>query len=423
LEQTLLFNWARNQVFNPEFSLKPKSISELQEIVRYFPKIRAFGTLGTFNEFTGSNGVMISLDSVEFDASLSKIDNPLNFSAGITFVNMVTVLSEFSLAIDNTPSLLDLNVVGSILTGTHGSGIHSKILASNIQDMNFVSGTGEYLLCDKRSSDFPIESLGVSLGLLGIVTNFSLITQPEYMMFQQLFSGSTKELLFEKFDDISLLNSSSSIYTKFDMNSSSQILVKSRVSETGRALKNFLAAFKDREIHDSRNLGKSIAEDTSSTTLRNGIILPWYQILPHTKPGLISSGDELQSEFFFDVSKSSEVLDFFVSQYHLLKPILRSAEIRFTSRDDFWISPSFGRNSMVVHLTWRNSDSQVRELLSLIEKTLVQLGGRPHWGKIFTPNLYDFRNVYPKFDEFLQLRRILDPFNKFINVSLGQIFK
>jgi xylitol oxidase len=410
-------------MFNPEFLLKPKSIKELQDTVKHFPSIRAFGTLGTFNDFTGSQGVMISLDSEELKIELTDTDSPLNFPADITFVNMIEILSKFALAIDNTPSLLDLNVIGSLLTGTHGSGINSKILASNIKSMNFISGTGETLFCDKNSSDFPIEALGVSLGLLGVVTNFSLITQPEYMMSQQLFSVSTQELLFDKFEIISSLNTSTSIYTKFDIDSSSQILIKMREDESGEVLKSLLTDFKDTEIHDSRYLGRSISEVKSNTTPRNGIVLPWYQILPHTKPGLLTNGDELQSEFFFDVLNSTEVFDFFVSKFDLMKPLLRSAEIRFTSKDDFWISPSFGRNSMLVHLTWRNKELEVRKILSLIEEYLVELGARPHWGKIFTPSLYDFPSIYPKFEDFLQLRKKLDPLKKFTNASFDKIFK
>lgn len=410
-------------MFKPEFILRPKSINELLEIVKNFPKIRAFGTLGTFNDFTGSQGVMVSLDSEELKTELTDLDHPLNFSAGITFVNMIEILSKLALAIDNTPSLLDLNVVGSILTGTHGSGVNSKILASNIKSVNIVSGTGESLFCDKNSSDFPIEAIGVSLGLLGIVTNFSLITQPEYMMSQQLFSVSTQELLFDKFETISSLKTSTSIYTKFDLHSSSQILIKIRESESVEFLESLLADFIDKEIYDSRYLGSSISSLKSNTTPRSGIVLPWYQILPHTKPGLITNGDELQSEFFFDVSNSTEVFDFFVSKFDLMQPLLRSAEIRFTSKDDFWISPSFGRNSMLIHLTWRNKESEVRKILSLIEESLVGFGARPHWGKIFTPSLYDFHSIYPKFEDFLELRRELDPLNKFTNASIDKIFK
>jgi xylitol oxidase len=418
----VLTNWAGNESFKPQYILKPNSVNELIDIVKYFSKVRAFGTLGTFNNLTGSTGAMVCLSSDDFRTSISNPQNPLVFSAGINFIELVKILSNFGLALANTPSLLDLNVIGSLLTGSHGSGINSKILAANIKNLNFVSGQGEYLNVDESGSDIPIGAFGVSLGLLGVVTNFELFTEPDYLMFQNLYEASTQELLFDRFSEIASLEASISVYTKFNRTSSSQILIKQRVSAPPADSSTFTAKLAAAEIRDMRSLGSSNPHSDSISTLRGGVHLPWFEILPHTRPGLISTGDELQSEFFFDLGNAGEVFEYLMTKYDLLKPLLRSAEIRFTAEDAFWISPSFGRDSMVIHLTWRNDYLKVMSILSLIEKDLIKLGGRPHWGKIFTADFYNFYEIYPKFEEFVQLRKILDPSDKFMSDSLFAIF-
>jgi len=47
----------------------------------------------------------------------------VTFGAGITYSQLIAALAENKLALPNVPSLPHLNVVGSVVTGTHGSGI------------------------------------------------------------------------------------------------------------------------------------------------------------------------------------------------------------------------------------------------------------------------------------------------------------
>lgn len=47
----------------------------------------------------------------------------VRFGAGVTYTTLIKALVERKLALPNLPSLPHLNVVGSVVTGTHGSGI------------------------------------------------------------------------------------------------------------------------------------------------------------------------------------------------------------------------------------------------------------------------------------------------------------
>ena len=63
-----------------------------------------------------------------------------------------------------------------------------------------------------------------------------------------------------------------------------------------------------------------------------------------------------------------------------------------------------------------------KELFAGVEDIFRRYEGRPHWGKLHTLGAADFETLYPKWNEFQDVRRRLDPTGKFLNVHLKQIF-
>ena len=56
-----------------------------------------------------------------------------------------------------------------------------------------------------------------------------------------------------------------------------------------------------------------------------------------------------------------------------------------------------------------------------IEAVLAAADGRPHWGKMHTRDAGDLARVYPRWDEFQQLRGRLDPDQVFTNPYLDRV--
>ena len=48
--------------------------------------------------------------------------------------------------------------------------------------------------------------------------------------------------------------------------------------------------------------------------------------------------------------------------------------------------------------------------------------GRPHWGKLHSMQAAQLRELYPKWDDFMQLREQLDPQQKWMNSHLTELF-
>ncbi len=58
---------------------------------------------------------------------------------------------------------------------------------------------------------------------------------------------------------------------------------------------------------------------------------------------------------------------------------------------------------------------------TLIEPILRKHGGRPHWGKLNSLKNADFAALYPRWNDFHDLRKSLDPEERLLNPYLKTI--
>ncbi|MGH3334674.1 MAG: D-arabinono-1,4-lactone oxidase, partial [Nocardioides sp.] len=60
-------------------------------------------------------------------------------------------------------------------------------------------------------------------------------------------------------------------------------------------------------------------------------------------------------------------------------------------------------------------------VLPELERLLLPLGARPHWGKCFSATRPEIAAAYPMLDRFRQLRDRSDPTRKFDNAFLDRV--
>ncbi|MGH3306831.1 MAG: D-arabinono-1,4-lactone oxidase, partial [Nocardioides sp.] len=60
-------------------------------------------------------------------------------------------------------------------------------------------------------------------------------------------------------------------------------------------------------------------------------------------------------------------------------------------------------------------------VLPELERLLLPLGARPHWGKCFSATRPEIAAAYPMLDRFGQLRDRSDPTRKFDNAFLDRV--
>ena len=97
------------------------------------------------------------------------------------------------------------------------------------------------------------------------------------------------------------------------------------------------------------------------------------------------------------------------------------AEVRSVAADDLWLSP-FPNDSLALHFSWVIDWPAVQQVLPLIEAALEPFAPRPHWGKLYTLPAESVRRRYPRFDNFVARAGHYDPFGKFRNRHIDQLF-
>ena len=96
------------------------------------------------------------------------------------------------------------------------------------------------------------------------------------------------------------------------------------------------------------------------------------------------------------------------------------SEVRTVAADDLWLSGAFATDVVALHFTWLPQWEAVHAVLPALERLLLPLGARPHWGKCFTATPPELAAAYPMLDRFRQLRDRQDPERKFDNEFLDR---
>jgi len=150
---------------------------------------------------------------------------------------------------------------------------------------------------------------------------------------------------------------------------------------------------------------------------------PWHERLPHFRSEFTpSSGDELQSEFFVPRARAAEAFEAVRRLGSRIAPVVLVSEIRSIAADDLWLSPAYERDCFAIHFTWHPDRAAVTPVLAAIEKELLPLGARPHWGKLFVGGPEAALATYPRADAFRQLLARRDPRGKFRNEFVAGLF-
>jgi len=153
---------------------------------------------------------------------------------------------------------------------------------------------------------------------------------------------------------------------------------------------------------------------------------PWHERLPHFKLAFTpSAGDELQAEFFVGREDAQAAMVAIETLGPKISSLCLVSEIRTIRGDDCWMSPAFQRDTVAFHFTFKKQESAVADLVTEIGSILSCFGARSHWGKVMpchgtSPAFLE--SVYPRFGDFRELCKEIDPLGKFRNASTNNMF-
>jgi xylitol oxidase len=374
-------------------------VAELQELVRGSDRIRALGSGHSFSTVADTDGDLVLLDGLPTRIDIDAGARTVTVSAATRYAELAVALQAAGLALGNLASLPHISVAGATATGTHGSGDANASLSAAVRSLELVGADGELRVLDHPGTV-------VHLGALGIVTALTLSVVPAFDVRQYVHVGLSLGDYAAHLDEIHAAGYSVSLFTDWG-------------SDTGRVWVKQL----DDGSPAAAIPGARPAEGpehpvpgmpTVNCTAQLGVPGPWHERLPHFRPEFTpSSGEELQSEFLLPRAAAPAAVAELRALGARLAPVLHISEVRTVAADDLWLSPSYGRASVAFHFTWKPDPTAVTPALAAVERALLPLGARPHWGKVsLSPQ---GAAHYERLADFLALRQELDPAGKFGN--------
>ena len=409
-------NWAGNVTYAARALHEPRSVQEVQDLVRAARRLRPLGSGHTFNGLANTDGDQISLARLPRRFDLDPDGLTVTVDGGQRYGDLGYGLHEAGFALHNLASLAHISIAGASTTGTHGSGRRNGMLATGIEAVEIVTADGE--MRTLRGGDAAFPAAAMSLGALGVITALTLRIEPTYQVAQHVYEDLPIADAIEHLGDILGAAHSVSLFTEWREPVIDQVWVKRRVdvdtdSAPPEALRNAHPATVDR--HPIRGMSPE------HCTPQLGVPGPWHERLPHFRfDHTPSAGDELQTELFVAADDAPAALEALLPLRPRIAPIVQVTEIRAIAADELWLSPAYGRDSVAIHFTWHPDADAVAGLLPVIEATLEPFEPRPHWGKVFAmaPDVVESR--YPRMPRFRELARSLDPDAKFRNDFLDR---
>jgi FAD-linked oxidoreductase len=416
-------NWSGIHHSYPSARLAPASDEELAHILKTASvPIRAVGAGHSFMPLVPTDGTLLSLDQMAGLVSV-KGDEAL-VRAGTRLGDLGLALASRGRAMANLPDINKQSLGGALATATHGTGKRLPALHGTVTGLRIATPTGLVLDCDADTNRELFDAARVSLGSLGVVTQVRIKTVANRNLHRRVWLESFDETLahaeerwnaHRNFEFYAVPFTGLAANITHDQTDEAPRPrgpeTDSQFLDTLKVLRN-LFGFSNAARKAAAHLVLWDAESHPEEAVDEG-----WKLLSTDRPVRFN-----EMEFHVPAEAQLGALREVVAAIEANRPdVFFPIEARRIASDDAWLSPFQGgeRGSIAVHCYYKD---QYKFLFTLIEPILRRHGGRPHWGKLNSLTGADFRALYPRWDQFLELRRSLDPDARLCNRYLKDVF-
>jgi xylitol oxidase len=408
-----LTNWAGTHVYGAARVHQPASLDDLAAVIAGAERVHALGSRHSFNAVADTDGDLVSTASLSRDIDIDAERGSVRVAGGVLYGELAEALATAGWALASMASLPHISVAGAVATGTHGSGDGLGSLSTVVSRLEYLDATGSTRVVSRGEPDF--DGTVVALGALGVVTHVTLDLEPAYDVRQVVHRGLPWSALAEDLRAITSSAYSVSVFTDWVDERATQVWRKSR----------------DDDRPDPELFGATAATEplhmlpggeVEALTPQGGAWGSWHERLPHFRMGFTPSrGEEIQSEYLVAREHAAEAIAVLRDLGPRISPVLQVSEIRTVAGDGLWLSEAYGSDRVCFHFTWHRDRDGVRTACTQIEERLLPLGARPHWGKWFGLGSRELASLYPRLEDFQELRRRVDPGAKFGNAYLDRV--
>lgn len=185
-------NWAGNVTAKPVATAVPRTIDELQDIVRAAAaagrRVRAVASGFSWSAFAATEDVLICcerLNDIAIDTS-DPTRPTVWVGPGVTNRELNAALARHDLTLPYNVVMETVRVGGIVSVGTHGSGRDTGTLGDLIEAAEVITATGERrLLSEATVGAETMRAVKLSFGMFGILARIQLKVVPAFRVVQR----------------------------------------------------------------------------------------------------------------------------------------------------------------------------------------------------------------------------------------------
>jgi L-gulono-1,4-lactone dehydrogenase len=425
-------NWAGTVVAHPSEVRHPTTADEVTTTVvdagRRGTEVRVAGSGHSFTPLVATDGLLLHLDGLSGVVAVDADQLRVRVLAGTPLHVLNPALQAVGLALPNLGDIDRQTISGAIATGTHGTGARLQGIAAAVSGLTLVLADGSSMSCSAETEPQVFAAARVGLGALGVVTEVELQCVPAFRLHAQEAGESLDALLPH-------LLREAGAHDHLDLHwfpHTDRVLVKRNDRVPPGEGPGPLARW--RAMLDDDLLANRVFEAANRLATAVPHLVPRMNRLTARGLGAREFADDSWRVFC-----SSREVCFVESEYALprdsVEAVLRElrawfqrtaapvpfpVEVRFLASDDIWLSTAHGRDSayVAVHQYHR---MDAGPLFAAFEAIVREHAGRPHWGKVHSLGADRLGDLYPRFDDFREVRNRLDPERRFTNAHVRHL--
>jgi L-gulono-1,4-lactone dehydrogenase len=424
-------NWAGNQRVHAVRALRPTNEQGISDAIRAaVTDGLTVKPIGAGHSFTGAavtEGVRLDLTELSGFISIDRERKQITVQAGMKLRTLNEILATNGMAMPNLGDIDVQTISGAFSTGTHGTGALLGCLSTFVVGLRIVTGSGETIVATATENPDVFQAARVGVGALGVITEVTLQVTDAFTLQADERPAQVKDI-FGSLDQHVADNEHFEMYW-FPYTDLLQVKRNNRVPSSDRPLTPF----------------KGWLDDDFLPNTVFGAACRLGRLVPPMVPAVSKlAARALSARVYTDRSDrvfcTPRRVRFTEMEYGLPRAALPEAfaalrkivdsmpfkiafpvEMRFSAPDDIWLSHGYGRENSYIAIH-QYAGMPYQPYMQAFEKVAIELGGRPHWGKLNWRDAESLRTVYPKFDDFLAVRNRLDPGRVFANAYTSRIF-
>ncbi len=399
-------NWVGNQSFSPASTAAPRDEDEVAALVRQAAergqRVRVSGAGHSFTPVVQTDGLLLDLSALRGVVGTDVAARRATALPGTLIRDFYEPLWDVGLALRNQGDIDTQQIAGAVATGTHGSGTRYTSLSGVVRGVRLVTATGDVREIGEADLDL-LHAAQVSVGMLGVVTQLELEVTDAYRL--------REHVSLRTWDDV--------------MEHWGQLVDEHRhfgmfwlPTEESGALYNLdghgepLADQCYVKVYDE--VGPDVPDD--DTVGRR--VDRCYRIFP-----MVYDPNFHELEYFVALDRAPEAL-------HAMRDLMQRSlpesvyplEVRTVGADEAFLSPQFRTPTVVISVSGTPGTDYWAYLRS-VDALLAGFDARVHWGKLHFMTPERLHELYPRADDFVALRRELDPQGMFLNDHLRPLFE